>query len=64
MTWQDRSVILKVLAARLILAGISPAQFWGGTCGDAMGAKVSMKPGYYWLVAGPWPLGGRETLKV
>ena len=51
MTWQDRSVTLKVLAARLILAGISPAQFWGGTCGDAMGAKVSMKPGYYWLVA-------------
>ena len=52
VTWQDRSAALKVLAARLILAGISPAQFWGGTCGDAAGAIARVKPGYYWLVAG------------
>ena len=51
MTWQDRSDTLKVLAARLILAGVSPAQFWGGTCGDAADAIASLKPGYYWLVA-------------
>jgi SAM-dependent methyltransferase len=52
MTWQDRSAALKVLAARLILAGISPVQFWGGTCGDAAGAIRNLKPGYFWLIAG------------
>jgi len=49
--WQDRSDTLKVLAARLILAGVSPAQFWGGTCGDGVNAIASLKPGYYWLIA-------------
>ena len=49
--WQDRSEAVKVLAARLILAGVSPAQFWGGTCGDAAGAIAHLKPGYYWLIA-------------
>lgn len=51
MTWQDRSEALKVLAARLILTGISPAQFWSGACGDAAGAIARVKPGYYWLIA-------------
>ncbi len=51
VTWQDRSEALKVLAARLILAGISPAQFWGGACDDAAGAIARVKPGYFWLVA-------------
>jgi arsenite methyltransferase len=49
--WQDRSDALKVLAARLILAGVSPAQFWGGTCGEASEAIRGLKPGYYWLIA-------------
>jgi arsenite methyltransferase len=33
LIWQDRSEAVKVLAARLILAGISPARFWGEGCG-------------------------------
>jgi arsenite methyltransferase len=49
--WQDRSATVKVLAARLILAGVSPGQFWGGACGDAAGAIASLKPGYFWLIA-------------
>jgi arsenite methyltransferase len=49
--WQDRSEAVKVLAARLILAGISPARFWGGSCGAATEAIGRLKPGYYWLVA-------------
>lgn len=51
LIWQDRSDTLKVLAARLILAGIPPARFWGGTCGAAGGAPDGVRPGYYWLVA-------------
>lgn len=49
--WQDRTDALKLLAARLILAGIPPARFWGGDCGDAAGALAAVRPGYYWLVA-------------
>ena len=49
--WQDRSEAVKVLAARLILAGVSPAQFWGGACGDAAATIACLKPGYYWLIA-------------
>jgi arsenite methyltransferase len=49
--WQDRSDALKVLAARLILAGIPPAQFWAGTCRTAAGAAGDAAPGYFWLVA-------------
>lgn len=52
MTWQDRSEAVRMLAARLILAGVSPAQFWGGACGNATDAIARLKPGYYWLVAG------------
>jgi arsenite methyltransferase len=52
-TWQDRTDALKVLAARLILAGVSPTQFWGGVCGDAADAIARLKPGYYWLIASP-----------
>jgi SAM-dependent methyltransferase len=51
LIWQDRSEALKVLAARLILAGISPAQFWGRACSDAAGATDRLKPGYFWLIA-------------
>lgn len=51
LIWQDRSDALKALAARLILAGIPLAQFWGGACGDAAGALANLKPGYYWLIA-------------
>ena len=51
--WQDRSDALKVLTARLILAGISPAQFWGGSCSDGGRAIALRKPGYYWLIASP-----------
>jgi arsenite methyltransferase len=53
--WQDRSDALKYLAARLILAGGSPAQLWGGVCGDAAGTAARLKLGYYWLVAGKVP---------
>ena len=49
--WQDRSDALKVLAARLILAGISPAQFWGGECVSGSEAIARLKPGFYWLIA-------------
>lgn len=49
--WRDRSDALKVLAARLILAGISPAQFWGGACGSGAEAITRLKPGFYWLIA-------------
>lgn len=48
--WQDCSDVLKVLAARLILAGISPARFWGGDCGDSAEAMARLKPGYFWLI--------------
>jgi arsenite methyltransferase len=50
-TWQDCPDAVKVFAARLILAGISPAQFWGSACEDAMGAATRLRPGYFWLVA-------------
>lgn len=49
--WQDRSEALKVLAARLILAGISPAQFWGSACGSGAEAIARLRPGFYWLIA-------------
>lgn len=49
--WQDRSDALKVMAARLILAGISPAQFWGGACASGTEAIAHLKPGFYWLMA-------------
>ncbi len=49
--WQDRSDALRVLAARLILAGISPAQFWGGDCGSGVEAISRLRPGFYWLIA-------------
>ena len=48
--WEDRSDALKVMAARLILAGAPPEQFWGSACAGASGTPRS-KPGYYWLIA-------------
>lgn len=54
--WQDRSDALKVLAARLILAGISPAAFWGGDCRSGSKAIERLKPGFYWLTACKRPL--------
>ncbi len=55
VTWQDRSAALKVMTARLILAGIPPARFWGAGCGppSASGGAGSAgaRPGYYWLIA-------------
>jgi arsenite methyltransferase len=51
MLWQDRSEAVKVLAARLILAGISPERFWGGSCDANAEAIERLKPGYYWLIA-------------
>jgi arsenite methyltransferase len=51
IVWQDRSDTLKVLAARLILAGMSPTQLWGGSCGADTEALERLKPGYYWLIA-------------
>lgn len=50
-TWQDRSGAIKVFAARLILAGISPQQFWGGSCEEGMAALSRLQPGYFWLAA-------------
>ncbi len=65
--WQDRSGALKVLAARLILAGVSPALFWGGACGDASTAIAGTKPGYYWLIASkighPYPIAKRAGVR-
>lgn len=49
--WHDRSDELKVLAARLILAGISPAQLWGGACSSGTEAIARLRPGFYWLIA-------------
>ena len=49
--WQDRSQALKVLAARLILAGIPPAQLWTGACAGRNITGDALKPGYFWLVA-------------
>lgn len=49
-TWEDRSSEVKVFAARLIMAGISPLQFWGGSCEEGMEAVGRLRPGYFWLV--------------
>lgn len=49
--WEDRSGEVKVFAARLILAGISPLQFWGGGCEEGVEAVARLRPGYFWLVA-------------
>lgn len=49
--WQDCTDALKVLAAQLILAGISPAQFWRIRCESPDAAIARLKPGYFWLVA-------------
>lgn len=51
LVWQDRSEALKVLAARLILAGVSPARYWGAACAAATDSTAHQKPGYFWLVA-------------
>lgn len=56
-TWEDRSEVVKVFAARLILAGISPLEFWGGSCEEGMEAVARLRPGYFWVVAAK---GGRS----
>ncbi|MCB2149565.1 MAG: class I SAM-dependent methyltransferase [Deltaproteobacteria bacterium] len=49
--WEDHSDLLKVLAARLVWAGISLKDVWGKACSPAAG-KEPFRPGYYLLVAG------------
>jgi SAM-dependent methyltransferase len=53
--WCDRSDTSKVLAARLILAGMPPASLWDSACGAlggaAPGSLDGRKPGYFWLIA-------------
>lgn len=49
LIWQDCSGALKEWAARLILAGLEPAHFWGvATTADH---TACLRPGYFWLVA-------------
>ena len=49
--WEDHSDLLKVLAARLVWAGISLKEVWGVACSSAAGQEP-FRPGYYLLVAG------------
>ena len=48
--WEDHSHLLKELAARLVWAGISLAEFWGVDCFRAAGLK-QQRSGYFLLVA-------------
>ncbi|WP_319405261.1 DVU_1556 family methyltransferase [uncultured Desulfosarcina sp.] len=48
--WEDHSDLLKVLAARLVWAGISIEAFWGADCARNAGTE-HQRPGYCLLVA-------------
>ncbi len=56
LLWEDHSLLLKELAARLIFAGSSLQSLWGEMCSEPNGPCIATavrkaKPGYYLLVA-------------